>query len=75
MCAPAWRSRKKSHPPGLRGSDPGLTLAPPGTADDGWIEYSARFVGHGVLDVIKQMETIFNRLYEKCKNKWPRKSL
>jgi hypothetical protein len=24
----------------------------PGTADDGWIEYSARFVGHGVLDVI-----------------------
>ena len=24
---------------------------------------------------IKQMETIFNRLYEKCKNKWPRKSL
>ena len=24
---------------------------------------------------IKQMETIFNQLYEKCKNKWPRKSL
>lgn len=24
----------------------------PGTADDGWIEYSERFVGHGVLDVI-----------------------
>ena len=24
---------------------------------------------------IKQMETIFNRLYKKCKNKWPRKSL
>ena len=24
----------------------------PGTADNGWIEYSARFVGHGVLDVI-----------------------
>ena len=31
---------------------PGTDPRAPGTADDGWIEYIARFVGHGVLDVI-----------------------